>query len=213
MYADEIETTLSLFRAKGIRVKSGMTDAQLDEAEKCFGFSFPDDYRALLKAALPVSQGFCDWTDLSEDNISFIRGKLEDPFMNVLFRVKQKPFHWHGWGIEVVGGGWPEAWGQRPRGKNQRLNFAKEKIQSAPPLIPVFNDDYISGIPTNDNNPVFSISIAVSAFNPEFGDVAGLDIWNYFRREFSEKKSLVDQGPAIEWQFLKEIPFWSEVFR
>ena len=170
---------------------------------------FPDDYRALLKAAVPVSQGFCDWTKLLEENIRFIQGKIEDPFMNVFFRVKQDPFHWHGL---VVGGGWPDAWGPRPKDVKRRMDIAKEKIKAAPPLIPIFNESYISGIPSEDSNPVFDVSMVSSFDEPKFGFVSGLDIWNYFQREFADSGRLIVR-PEIEKQFLKTIPFWSDLLR
>ena len=212
MYAKEIENTLTLFQKKGIKTKPGMTNAQIEEAEKCFGIVFPDDYKALLKVAAPVSEGFCDWTNLSEENIRFIQGKIEDPFMSILFRVKQEPFNWHAWWFKVVGGGWPDAWGPRPKDVTRRMDIAKKKIKAAPPLIPVFNESYISRIPSEDNNPVFDVSMVSSFEKPTFGFVSGLDIWNYFQREFADSGRLRVR-PKIEKQFLKTIPFWSDLIR
>ena len=209
MYIKEIENTLALFRKKGIKTKPGMAEAQIVEAEKCFGIMFPDDYRALLKAAVPVSQGFCDWTNLSEENIRSIQRKIEDPVMNVLFRAKQEPFKWSGWGFTIVGGGWPDAWGSRPEDVTRRMEIVKEKLKDAPPLIPVFGESYISSVPSEDDNPVYNMDMATSLLESRFGCVSGLDIWNYFQREFAERRGA---GPSIEEQFLKEVPFWSDLF-
>jgi len=190
MYAKEIEKTLDLFRVRGVRTIPGMTDAQIEEAERCFGFIFPVDYKALLRVALPVSNGFYNWADLSDANIAMIKIKLEDPFMNVRYNAS-------------IGSDWPEAWGSCPADKNERLSIAKSRMESAVPLIPVFEDNFIPGT-LSDSNPVFHIFLY-------YGYVEGLDIWNYLQREFADK-GFYSHKPGIEERFLKEIPFWSEVF-
>lgn len=48
---------------RGYELADGMTDEELAKAEETFGFVFPADLRRMLKAFLPVSDGFPDWRE------------------------------------------------------------------------------------------------------------------------------------------------------
>lgn len=57
----------------GIQFEDGMTEKELDRAEKFFQFRFPKDIREFLSCGVPVGSDFFDYRDLSEDNLARFR--------------------------------------------------------------------------------------------------------------------------------------------
>ena len=194
-YEMEIKQTLSFFRKVGIKTKPGMSEEEIALAEKRFRIKFPEDLRALLRTTVPVSEGFCDWTDLSEENVKYIQSKMDDPFLSIIFHASRRRF-------------WPEIFGARPRKRQERVDIVKKRLRLAPKLIPVFGDCYISCRPHSDGNPVFDISMDYMR-EDSCGDISALDIWHFFQRTFESYEKW--GKPGFDRRFAKKVPFWSRM--
>src|SRR6185437_1912942 len=60
---------IALLKGVGLEFDSGLTDLELEIAEKKFNFRFPPDLRAFLHTALPTGKHFPNWRSGDETEI------------------------------------------------------------------------------------------------------------------------------------------------
>ena len=186
MYLKKIKKVIRFFTKHRIAMKRGMTEEAITLAEEFYMIKFPPDLRKLLKHVLPVTGGFYDWGDYSKSNVEHIRRKLYWPIEGALFDVEHNNF-------------WLKSWGKKPEDMSERLEIAKTNMEKAPQLIPVCGHRYISSLPNEAGNPVYSVYQMDIVFYGE-------DIWSYFDIEFGEKGH-----DGIDMSKIKPIPFWHEI--
>jgi hypothetical protein len=119
----------------------GLTDAETDRVENCFGFRFPPDLREFLQTALPHGPQFPDWRSGDE---AALRDWLDLPLRGILFDIEHNGF-------------WLEEWGARPVSLADALKVASELVAAAPRLIPIYSHRMMPDEPHLPGNPVFSV--------------------------------------------------------
>lgn len=72
-------------------------------------------------------------------------------------------------------------------------------VENAPKLVPLYSHRYIPSIPSEPNNPVYSVWQTDIIY-------CGVNIWNWFEVEFNNQK----RG-NMEFAEIKEVPFWGEI--
>jgi hypothetical protein len=125
----------------GIQFHRGLSETEVDEIQRRYGFQFPPDLKSFLEEALPVSRGFPDWRDGSEADL---KDSLAWPLEGILFDVEHNGF-------------WMPAWGERPTEIEQAIEVARTNVSTAPQLIPIYSHRYIPSEPLAGDNPVFSV--------------------------------------------------------
>lgn len=144
-----------------VAFEAGLTDAEVAQVERIYGFHFPPDLRELLQTALPKGEGFPDWRAGVDGSL---RSWMNRPKEGVLFDLEHNGF-------------WLEAWGVRPDSLTRAKEVAAKHIDAAPRLIPVFLHRMLPSEPVRAGNPVFSVHQT---------DIIhyGFDLEDYLRHEF-----------------------------
>jgi hypothetical protein len=146
----------------GTRWRSGLTNAQIEAAERRFGLQFPPDYRLFLatlntpdrpmldaryegeigstKLVPWLRDGHTDWTGDAET----IERALEWPIEGLL------------WSIEADKS-WHPLWGPRPETQGERAAVVRGLAQAGAQLIPVGGNCYLAGPGDRGGNPVMSM--------------------------------------------------------
>lgn len=173
MEPDHLERTISYLRASGVEFDPGLSDEEVVEVESAFGFRFPPDLRALLQAALPISEGFPDWRKGSRKDL---RERLGWPVEGVCFDVEHNDL-------------WPEHWGQRPQETSDALLLVRRTLSAAPILVPVYSHRYVPDRPHSSGNPVFSVvQLDIIRY--------GRDLSSYLGAEFGFPVPNIPSGPS-----------------
>lgn len=160
--AETIWTNLvAALRDCGVVFDPGLTDAEVTTTETRFGFQFPPDLRAFLRAGLPRGEQFPDWRGGSA---SELRDWLDLPRRGILFDIEHNGF-------------WLDEWGPRPATLTEAQQVATGLVASAPTLIPVLAHRMMPAEPHLPGNPVFSVHQT---------DIIhyGFDLADYLRNEF-----------------------------
>jgi hypothetical protein len=159
--------------------EDGLSDGEVAEIESRYGFRFPPDLRALLQYCVPVAGQFPRW----RGDPAVLEKSLRRPLDELRFEVEHNGF-------------WSEAWGARPSSDTTALQAYEAQTAEAPVLIPVYGRRYLPARPCEAANPVFTLDGASLTY-------AGLDLVDYFKREF--------HVPFIESTVTepREIDFWS----
>jgi hypothetical protein len=177
-----LQTLKSALQDRGYELAEGMTDEELAKAEETFGFTFPADLRRMLKAFLPVSDGFPDWR---EGKVRDLLDWLDEPIEGICFDVEENGF-------------WLDSWGERPADMDDAIEEARRHVTREPLLIPVFTHRFLPAEPVGEGNPVFSV---VQSDVLRYGD----DLEDYFQKEFEVPRSSPQPFQA------KRVPFWSDL--
>lgn len=180
--SDEIKMKLSM---AGVEFAPGLTEEELSALEVRFGFIFPRTVREFYRAGLPVGGRFPDWRDDSAENLAKILRLLDAPLQGVLFDVEENEF-------------WLDSWGEMPEDMADRLALCREKMTSAPRLIPLYGHRYCPVVEEMDDPPVLSVMQTDIIFY-------GHSLENYWENEFMRKELLLDE------QSVGEIPVWDEI--
>jgi len=167
---------IAFLRLRGVSFEPGLSDAEIKNAERTYGFVFPPDLRLLLQTALPVSEGFVNWRSDSPEKIV---SKLDWPLEGMLFDIENSDF-------------WYPKWGEKPQSLAQRFEVAKTYYATVPRLIPIFSHRYIPAAPHEAGNPVFSV---YQTDIIHYGD----DLDSYLRNEFDERGSDIRNPKNIEF--------------
>lgn len=176
------EDMVSNLRDKGVAFDIGLTDAEVGVAEKRYGFRFPPDLRAFLQAGLPSGSDFPNWRDGDEADL---RGWLDLPCRGILFDVEHNGF-------------WLDDWGPRPGIIGDAVRLAREVVQSAPRLIPVFKHRMMPSEPCVTGNPVFSVHQTDIIYY-------GVDLRDYLIHEFLACEHI---GTWPIPDSIRQVPFW-----
>jgi hypothetical protein len=177
---DYIAGVREVLEAKGVTIEPGLSDAEFDRIEASYGFRFPPDLRALLAAALPVSDQFPNWR---HDNDEELRWRLDGPADGIAFDVEENDF-------------WMEEWGQRPADDRGAVEVALARVAKAPVLVPIFGHRYLPTDPPTEGNPVFSVVQTDIIY-------AGTDLPDYLANEFGIPR------PSWTRSAHRRIEFWS----
>ncbi len=189
MWIEELDYLTQNLSNRGVMSESWLTDNEISQIESKFNIVFPTDLRLFLANSLPISQGFINWRlGLSAVEIEKeINERLQRPLEGLLFDVKNNDFRF-------------EEWGVKPTDKNEQISLIKKKFETYPILIPIYSHRYISSLPNEIDNPVFSVhqtDIIYYWFN----------LIDYFAKEFEFTLSSNIQIPEKP----KNIEFWSEI--
>ncbi|WP_280437694.1 hypothetical protein [Nocardia carnea] len=179
-------------------IKPGLTDSEFERIEKHYGFEFADEHRAFLAAGLPVrdlddvdaewktwEKPWPDWRDgASED----LQRHLEWPVDVAIWQVEQEGF-------------WPRCWGERPADPAEAVARARQRLQGAPRLVPVYARRFLPAGRGNWGHPVLSVW--------RLGDTIcyGGDLNMWVRLEFTERG---DDWRSEEWKSRVTVPFWRD---
>lgn len=180
MYMESIR----LLKQQGIEFEMGLTVEEISKIEEIYAIKFPKCLKEFLMMAMPISNGFYNWRNFNLDNVMFIKEIINRPIEDVDELAE-----------EVY---WCDEWGEEPENEKDIARIVRERLKSAPRLIPIYGHRYIPIIP-EDNPPIISIHGVDIIYYGE-------NLEDYFKVEFGGKK----QG-EIEFKNIKPIPFWSEI--
>lgn len=178
------EESIKLLKLQGVEFETGLTVEEIAKIEDVYKIKFPKNLKEFLMTALPISKGFYNWRNLEQDNIVSIKKVINRPTEDVDELAE-----------EVY---WCDDWGEEPENVMDIAQMVRERLKSAPKLIPVYGHRYIPMIP-EDNPPIISIhNIDIIYY--------GQNLEDYFKVEFGVK----EQG-KIELKNINPIPFWSDI--
>ncbi len=161
----------------GQPVDAGLTDPEIDEVERVFGFTFAVEHRSFLQASLPIGDGFPDWRDVGGDALA---DQVRWPVDGVLFDVAHNDF-------------WYPHWGQRPDEVSDAVVLAATRLEAVPRMVPVYRHRCLpAGI---DGHPVLSIMQT---------DVIcyGADLADYVEHEWGGRRPAACAVTAPFWRDL-----------
>lgn len=177
-----VALVLERLSAAGVEIEPGLRDEELARVEATLSLQFPPDLRMLLRAGLPVSKRFPDWRSGSDEELRWL---LDGPADGIAFDVETNAY-------------WRDDWGSRPADAEEAVAVTREQIAKAPILVPIFGHRFIPAEPSEEGNPVFSVSQTDVI-------VYGNDLADFLAVEF--------RVPRPEWSRSapKSIRFWSEL--
>jgi hypothetical protein len=220
-YPQEIVSALRhALLARGTTVEDGLTDPEIEAAEKHCSIRFPPDLRTLLQTILPVGDGWPRWRDLEQVVVflfssSSLTLHLPSRFLRLfhfLFPfpnlrqclIQLKP------NCKFIGGVlfdvehnnfWHTSWGKRSEDLPSACRVAREWMElEAPRLIPVYHHRCMGSGPL-PGQPVLSIHQTDCI-------VYGTDLADYLNHEF-KLGVVLDKREAKRVAF--KIPFWQEL--
>jgi hypothetical protein len=196
-FDEQISQALDAMRTHGVQFEHGLSDAEVEAAERRFDVLFPPDLRALLQAALPVrinspwgADAFPNWRTGTQETI---QRQLDWPFEGIAFDIEHNVF-------------WLTEWGPKPDNLPDTLAIARRAVSAAPRLIPVCGHRYLPSDPPIAGNPVFSVYQTDIIYY-------GCDLWDYFDNEFAPHdkrwKRFQGQSEAETASAFRNIRFWS----
>ncbi len=59
--------------------EKGLSDEEIREIEERYEIVFPEALKIFYKKLLPVSEGFTNWRDTSEENVAYIKSSISHP--------------------------------------------------------------------------------------------------------------------------------------
>ena len=187
----DLKNCQSILESAGVALAPGLSAVEANEAEKRFGFVFPEDLRELLSCFLPVGGDFPNWRNPDDPSlVNMMTRPLEG-----VWDVVRYPF-------KNAGGIWNLSWGPKPVDLEQATHHMHSVLAQAPKLIQVFAHRYMADRPSSSGNPVFSVvyptDIICYAANLE----------DYLIKEFGERTSdnfVAPRSPT------RRIDFWSSL--
>lgn len=143
------EAAQRLARTGQCDIGPGLTDAEFARIERDYEFEFADDHRAFLAAGLPLSSPArgrrrSSWPDWRDADPGDLRERLGWPLEGVIFDVEHNAF-------------WLPFWGQQPADTSQALRAARQHLDRAPKMIPVYGHRYLPAGRGTYGHPALSI--------------------------------------------------------
>ncbi len=190
-YLDMLQKQLQL---RKVQVAPGLSDEEVIEIQERFGFHFPPDLRFLLQHFLPVEQATPrrPWVNWREEPEEAIRKRLEWPAEGICFDI-------------VHSGFWIDEWGPRPTDLEEAFLIARQEVEKAPTLSPIYAHRYLPDEPSLAGNPVFSVWQTDMIHY-------GFDLATYFTAEFCVDEQISPDFyiPIPEWaaKSPRPIRFW-----
>lgn len=179
MYCKIIE----MLKQKGVVFERGLNSGEIDMIETLYDISFPNDLKTFYMSALPVSNDFYNWRDISPENVC----KIQWAFIKPVLSIAE--------GVDEVD--WNDKWGEEPTCNIIRREKIIQMVKDAPKLIPIYGHRYVAT--QYDNNPVLSICDLDIIYY-------GSNIKDYLYNEF-KLKAFENMGYAK----IKPIDFWSDL--
>jgi len=184
----QIQIIKKKLETAGVIFTSGLSDIELKGIEDKYHFCFPPDLREFLSFSLPISNGFPNWRDAAEKEIT---ERLKWPYDGLCFDITNNTF-------------WLEEWGERPRSSENACKIIRRLVDLAPVLIPIFSHRYIPDKPCEGGNPVISVYQTDIIYY-------GCNLFDYLENEFF--RTLEERKCAIETSHrtFNRIEFWSDI--
>lgn len=176
--------SIKLLKRQDVKFETGLTIEEIAKIEYIYTIKFPKSLKEFLMMALPISKGFFNWRNLDQDNVMFIKKIINRPTEDI-YELAEEVY-------------WCDDWGEEPENEIDIALIVRERLKSAPKLIPVYGHRYIPMIP-EDNSPIISIHDTDIIYY-------GQNLEDYFKVEFGGK----EQG-KIEFKNINPIPFWSDI--
>lgn len=172
-----------MLESVGVQFATGLSGPELRCIEGTHGFLFPPDLREFLAYALPISGNWVNWRDASD---ALIRDWLNEPYDGICFDIEHNHFWWKGWG-------------EKPASLQETFAIAKQAIDRAPKLIPIYGHRFVPDHPNFPGNPVYSVvQTDIICY--------GIDLEAYLQGEFYFRIPQYEP-PKSE----RRIAFWSEL--
>jgi hypothetical protein len=177
------EQIIDRLRSRGIKFAKGLSPEEISSAEAHYNIQFPEDYRAFLSLALPVSSGFPNWRNFSDSLDSSIKW----PWKGMAFDIEHDSY-------------WQTTWGIRPDTLADALQIAKEHFDQVPKLIPVYGHRYISCEPKDAGNPIFSVyQMDIIYYGSTLAEYFEIDFFGLDHSEMSQNiRPIRFWGEAVE---------------
>lgn len=175
---------IKLLKQLGIQLDRGLTEEELKSIQKIYKIDFPEPLKELLKLVLPISTGFYNWRDVSEQNVQYIKQCIAWPVEDVCGSLKEVD--------------WCNEWGEEPENEKVRNNLIRDKALNSPVLIPIFGHRFM---PTGvmKEYPILSIhGVDVIYY--------GRNLKNYFEIEFGNREQ-----SSLDYSNIEYVPFWSDL--
>jgi hypothetical protein len=176
----------------------GLTDTEFARIERDYDIEFADDLRAFLAVGLPLNRlplnrpseagptRIQPWPDWRDGDPAALRRQLAWPVEGVLFDVEHNAC-------------WHPSWGQRPADLSQALSAARQHLNGAPTMIPVYAHRYLPAGQGGYGHPVLSI------YQTDI-IIYGADLADYITREFTDH----NRALSADWTPPPMVPFWSD---
>lgn len=210
-WKDYPERTLADFRRagvggttwrKGTRWAAGLSDAEIDSAERRHGLRFPAEYRLFLRQLHTTAPrlggarfqddvtlrwvedpGFFDWR---HDDASIVAAR-GDVLQGLVFDVENNAL-------------WPPSWGPRPERPEARRARVEHLLGCAPQLIPIIGHRYLVPVAPHAVLSVVQSDIIVY----------GRDLRAFLLAELSSLLG-IPHDPTWFNGCVKDVPFWGEL--
>jgi hypothetical protein len=185
-----MDALVAQLREVGIGFEEGLRPKEVSEIEARYNFSFPPDLREFLATGLPISPNFPNWRTGQMEiprGLIPIEENLNWPMTGICFDIEKNDF-------------WMPDWGPRPKDADKALQRAREIINEAPKLIPVYGHRFLPTEPMLAGNPVLSVWQADIIYY-------GTDLVSYLGREFGLNSSKRENGSKSP----RRIRFWSDI--
>ena len=187
---------------RGTRWTGGLSEGEIDEAERRYGLDFPPDYRLFLRvlhATTPRQIGarfvegrgmraverpaFFDWRRDDED----IREALAWPLDGLLFDIENNAL-------------WLPSWGPRPDSVPERRGHVEALVANAPKLVPVVGHRYI--VPVEPH-------VVLSVYQSDI-IVYGNDLRAFLLAELGPELGLPRDDEMVASVDASAVPFWGD---
>ena len=175
---------IKLMKSHHIKFEVGLTHEEIIKAEDVYGIQFPKSLKDFLMEGLPVSDGFYNWRNMEEKNIDYIKKMMVAPIEAI-----------HELAEEVY---WCDTWGEEPDNVTEIKKIVRERLESAPKLLPIYAHRYMPMI-LEEQPPIISVhNVDIIYYGESLED--------YFQVEFGNKPQNM-----IRFESIKPISFWSEI--
>jgi hypothetical protein len=173
-------------KCNSVTFQEGLSKQEMLEVQEHYNIYFPPDLSRFLMTALPISNSFVNWRDVSTENIKNIKERLNWPLEGMIYDIEHNNF-------------WYEEWGKKPDDLSEAIEICKREFQTVPKLIPTCSHRYIPSEPHENSNPVFSVHQTDIIYYGE-------SLLSYLEIEFRIKK-----WKDMDFNSIKKIRFWDDL--
>ena len=138
---------IQILKDNGIKFDAGLTQSELEKIYEIYEIKFPLSLKSFLTTALPVSDGFYDWRDLSSENIM----KIKNTMQHFYKFVKSASFEEYIPNSTYSLDQWYKI------SREQRVEVVVELYKNAPKIIPVYSHRFMLEINHDNDQPILSI--------------------------------------------------------